>query len=100
MFFKKIFINIHILDNYYILLFLFHFYFNRNKIFYYIIMANFQFKRLTLSGDSSQPFLNPNTPAYRKAIFSCTIGAMQKHSQWFSYPLMAFYFLEKARQQK
>jgi hypothetical protein len=55
-------------------------------------------KRQTQTGrmDNNTTF-SPSSKTYRKAILSCTFGSMNKPPQFFSYPLMAFYFLHKLK---
>ena len=54
-------------------------------------------KRQSQTGINSNPIFSPSSKTYRKAILSCTIGSMNKPPQFFSYPLMGFYFLHNLK---
>ena len=59
-----------------------------NNSFNYLVKRNIQTGR-----EVRNITFSPSSNTYRKAVLSCTIGAMNKPPQFFSYPLMAYYFL-------
>jgi hypothetical protein len=65
-------------------------------------MANTSFnnviKRTNQTGKINDPVFSPSSVTYRRAVLGCTIGSMNKCSTFYSFPILAFAFLNKQRQ--
>lgn len=55
-------------------------------------------KRSIQTGNLNIPTLSPSTRLYKRVLLTATTGSMNKPPQLFTYPLMAFYFLQKLRE--
>lgn len=60
-----------------------------NNSFNYLAKRNIQTGR-----EVNNITFSPSSNTYRKAVLSCTIGAMNQPPQFYSYPLIGYYFLE------
>jgi hypothetical protein len=62
---------------------------------------NFTVKRSAQTGNSeptSQTYFTPQSREYRKAVLSCTIGAMERPSEFYSFPLLKWTILNRIKQ--
>jgi hypothetical protein len=54
-------------------------------------------KRSVQTGNLNVPVLSHTTKLYKRVLLTAGMGSMNKPPQLFTYPLMAFYFLQKFR---
>jgi len=62
---------------------------------------NFTVKRFAQTGKAepaSQTYYTPQSREYRKAVLSCTIGAMERTSEFFSFPNIKWTILNRIKQ--
>ena len=54
-------------------------------------------KRSVQTGNLNIPVLSPSTKLYKRVLLTAGMGSMNRPSYFYTYPLMAFYFLQKFR---